>query len=157
TGRFVEAATFYEKLAARADTMSHDAGVRALERYVDALAKSGSTEKALAAMDTLLRLAPDDVQAVSRVASVTFDHGSPGRAADLYDDLLSRFGESLPTSERAAATYRFGESLRRTSKLDAALAPLEASTDLDPSSPLPLLALAAVHEAKEDWQKLVDV
>src|SRR5262249_23165027 len=46
--RFVEAGSHYEKLVARAEVLEHDAAVHALVRYVDSLAKSGSTEKALA-------------------------------------------------------------------------------------------------------------
>ncbi|HVU03128.1 MAG TPA: protein kinase [Polyangiaceae bacterium] len=155
-GRFVEAAAFYEKLAGRTEMLTKDAAVRVLERYVDALAKGGSTEKALVAMDTLLRLAPDDVAAVSRVASVTFEHGSPGRAVELYTDLLERFGDGLSTADRAVATYRLGEASRRVGKLAEAVTALENAADLDPSSPLPLLALSAVHEAREDWAKVVD-
>jgi tetratricopeptide (TPR) repeat protein len=154
--RFVEAAASYEKLAARADSLDHDAAVRALERYVDSLARGGSTEKALVAMDTLLRLAPDDPQAVARVAAVTFDHGSPGRARELLEDLLKRFGDTLTASEKATATYRLGESRRKTGDLDAAIEALENAADLDPSSPLPLIALATAHEAQEAWTKVVD-
>jgi tetratricopeptide (TPR) repeat protein len=154
-GRFVEAAAFYEKLAGRAESLEHDAAVRALERYVDSLAKGGSTEKALAAMDTLLRLAPEDPQALERVATVTFEHGSPGRARDLYDDLLGRFGDSLSVSGRAIATYRMGEAARRTGNLDAAILSLEAAADLDPANPLPLIGLASAHEAKESWANVV--
>lgn len=154
--RFVEAAASYEKLAGRADTLDHDAAVRALERYVDSLARGGSTEKALVAMDTLLRLAPDDPQAVGRVATVTFDHGSPGRARELLQDLLDRFGPGLTSLERAAATYKLGEAKRRTGDLDGAIESLESAADLDPSSPLPLVALAVAYEAKEAWEKVVD-
>jgi tetratricopeptide (TPR) repeat protein len=155
-GRFVEAAAFYEKLAGRADSLEHEVAVRALERYVDALAKGGSTEKALVAMDTLLRLAPDDPHALERVATVTFEHGSPGRARDLYDDLLGRFGDSLPVLSRATATYRMGEAARRMGNLDAAILSLEAAADLDPANPMPLSALASVYEAMENWPKVVD-
>lgn len=154
--RFVEAAASYEKLAGRADTLEHDAAVRALERYVDSLARGGSTEKALVAMDTLLRLAPDDPQAIARVASVTFDHGSSGRARELFEDLLDRFGSALTTGEKATATYKLGEARRRLGDLDAAIEALEAAADLDPSSPLPLIALASAQEAKEAWDKVVD-
>jgi tetratricopeptide (TPR) repeat protein len=155
-GRFVEAASFYEKLSGRAENLDHDTAVRALERYVDALAKGGSTEKALAAMDTLLRLAPDDQQAVARVALVTFEHGSPARARELYLDLLGRFAETLSAEEKASATYRTGEAARRAGDLDAAIESLESAADLDPASPSPLIALASAYESKESWAKVVD-
>jgi tetratricopeptide (TPR) repeat protein len=153
--RYGEAAASYEKLVARAEVLEHSAGVGALMRYVDALTKVGSTEKALAAMDTLLRLAPDDREAVTRVASVTFEHGAPRRAADLYADLVARFGDTMPAHDRAIAMYRLGESARRSSDLDRAIESLEAATDLDPSSELPLLGLASAYEAKGNWEKAV--
>ena len=39
-------------------------------------------------MDTLLRIAPDNVDALARVAQVTFEHGAPKRAVELYRDLF---------------------------------------------------------------------
>src|SRR5215207_6183473 len=67
-GRFLEAAKSYESLANRADALPKEAGIRLLIRYVDALAKSGSTEKAIGTTKTLLTLAPDDPDAISRAA-----------------------------------------------------------------------------------------
>jgi tetratricopeptide (TPR) repeat protein len=154
--RYVEAAAAYERLVARTETLEKDAAVRALERYVDALAKGGSTEKALAAMDTLLRLSPDDPAALARVAAVTFDHGSAARAGELYSDLLGRFGAVLDPETKFVATYRFGEAARRSGALDSAIASLEAAADLSPSSPLPLVALASAYESKGDFEKVVD-
>ncbi len=86
SSRFVEAAAFYEKLAARVDALGHDAAVHALERYVDCLAKSGSTEKALAAMDALLILAPDDaVRAFARRAGHVRTRVAGAGARDVHD------------------------------------------------------------------------
>ena len=154
--RFVEATSFYEKLSGRTETLAHDAAVRVLLRFVDSLAKSGSTERALAAMDTLLRLAPDDPSAVQCAAAVTFEHGSAKQAHDRYQDLLSRLGDRLGQPEKAVATYRLGESARRTGDIDTAITVLEEASDLDPSSSLPLIALASAYEAKGQWEKVVD-
>lgn len=154
--RFAEAATLYEKLAARTETLAPDVAVSALGRYVDALAKSGSTEKALASMDTLLRLAPEDPEALFRAASVTFEHGSAARSRELHGELVRRFGSALPVERRAVATYRLGESARRSGDLDTAIEALEDAADLDPGSPLPLVALAAAHEERGNWTKVID-
>ncbi len=149
--RALEAAKHYEGVVGRADTLERAEAIRVLVRYVDALSQTGSTEKALAPMDTLLRIAPDDAQALERVALVTFENGSPGRAAELFTDLLARFGTRLTETERGAAQYRLGESLRQLGKLSEAQKPLEDAADADPSSPLPLVALAKVYEAEEKW------
>jgi tetratricopeptide (TPR) repeat protein len=154
--RFVEAASVYEKLVARAEVLPRALAVHGLMRYVDSLAKSGSTEKALTAMDTLLRLAPDDRDALARVAAVTFDNGSPERAMDLYAELIGRFGDAMSTHERAVATYRLGESARRSNELPRAVQSLEAASDLDPASELPLIALATAYEALEQWDRVVN-
>ncbi|HEX4475364.1 MAG TPA: tetratricopeptide repeat protein [Polyangiaceae bacterium] len=155
-GRFVEAAALYEKLSSSADVLPRDEAVQVLERYVDALTQGGSTERALAAMDTLLRLAPNDRHALARVAAVTFEHGSAAKARELYGELLGVFDESLEPELKFVATYRVGEAARRSGNLDAALGSLESASELDPSSPLPLLALAKAYEQKEDWAKAVD-
>ncbi len=155
-GRFVEAASVYEKLVARADVLERSLAVRTLMRYVDCLAKSGSTEKALAAMDTLLRLAPDDKEALARVAVVTFENGSPARALDLHDELLRRFGDTMSAHERAAVAYRLGEAARRSNDLERAVESLETASELDPSSELPLIALSAAYEAKGSWERAVN-
>src|SRR5262249_522902 len=63
---------------------------------------------------------------------------------------------TLAVAEKATATYKLGEARRRTGDLDAAVEALENAADLDPSSPLPLVALATAHEAKEAWAKVVD-
>jgi tetratricopeptide (TPR) repeat protein len=155
--RFIEAATHYELIAARADSLAKKEAARLLVRYVDALSQTGSTEKALAPMDTLLRIAPDDSDALERVAQVTFEHGSPKRAAELYKDLLSRFDSVLAGETRARAHYRYGEALRLSGDVAGSLTPLEEAADLDPSAPEPLVALAKVYEAQEKWSEVIKV
>jgi tetratricopeptide (TPR) repeat protein len=155
--RFIEAAAHYEAIAGRADSLDKRAAARLLVRYVDALSQTGSTEKALAPMDTLLRIAPDDSDALARVAQVTFEHGSPKRAAELYQDLLARFGSSLPDAARAKAQYRYGEALRLGGDLEGSLAPLAEAADLDPSATEPLVALAKVYEGQENWAEVIKV
>lgn len=155
--RYLEAAKHFGLIAERADSLDKKDATRILVHYVDALSQTGSTEQALAPMDTLVRIAPDDADAIGRVAAVTFEHGSPGRAAELYKDLLERFGKQQKGKDRALSLYRLGESLRRAHDLDGALAPLEEAAELDPSLPAPLESLAKYWEAKEDWEKVLKV
>ncbi|MEM9696840.1 MAG: tetratricopeptide repeat protein, partial [Myxococcota bacterium] len=70
---FREAASRYESLASRADVLEADDAKRVLTRYVDALSKTGSTEKAKNSVATLLKLAPDEVGALRRAARVYLD------------------------------------------------------------------------------------
>lgn len=151
----LEAAKHYEGAVGRADALDRAEATRVLVRYVDALSQTGSTEKALAPMDTLLRLAHDDRQALERVAQVTFEHGSPGRAAELYRDLLARFGARLTEPERGLAQYRLGESLRRAGELEQAKKPLREAADADPSSAAPLISLAKIAESEEKWSEVI--
>ncbi len=153
--RYVEASAHLGRLADRAESLGHDQAVRILVRYVDALSKSGSTEKALAPMDTLLRLAPDNAEALARVAQVTFEHGSAKRAAELLTDYLERFGSYLPDDSRAIACYRLGEALRRAGNLDGAIPHLEEACDLDPTYAAPLVSLAQLHTTRENWPEVI--
>ena len=155
--RFIEAASHYELVVSRADSLEKKEAARLLVRYVDALSKTGSTEKALAPMDTLLRIAPDDSDALERVAQVTFEHGAPKRAAELYSDLLTRFDTELAGDSRVRAHYRYGEALRLAGDAAGSIKPLEDAADLDPSAPEPLIALAKVYEAQEKWSEAIKV
>lgn len=154
---FFEASKHYELIADRVDTLDKAAAAGILVRYVDSLASSGSTERAVTAMDTLLRIAPDDPQALERVAQVTFEHGSPKRAVELYEDLFKRFDARFQGKERAQALYRFGDALRSSERFDEALTRLAEACDLDPTSEAPLIALAKVHEAKGDWEQVLKI
>ena len=70
-------------------------------------------------MDTLLRLAPNDPQALTRVATVTFENGSPGRARELYSDLLSRFESTLPLPEGVGAWITYWDLDRGLERLES--------------------------------------
>ncbi len=139
------------------DTLEPAEAIRVLVHYVDALSQTGSTEKALAPMDTLLRIAPDDMEALARVALVTFENGSPKRSAELFRDLLSRFSSRMGDSERGQAQYRLGESLRQIGSLEEAKKPLEEATDLDPGNAAPLIALAKIYESEAKWAEVIKV
>jgi tetratricopeptide (TPR) repeat protein len=153
--RYLEAANHYEVIAGRAESLERGEAVRMLIRYVDALSQSGSTEQALAPMDTLLRLAPDDREALERVAQVSYEHGSPARSGELYGTLIERFDGELTGENRYQAYYRRGESLRRAGELAASVPVLETAADLDPNNSEPLAALAAAYAALESWDDAI--
>lgn len=154
-GRFIEASKSYESLANRVDAMPKEQGVGLLIRYVDALSKIGGTEKAIGITKTLVGMAPDDPAALMRAARVNLDANKAKEAADVYDDLVKRFGDKLPPDEKAEVMLRFGESKLKAGDPDGAIAPLNEAADLAPESPLPLQLLSKVYEAKKDYEEVV--
>lgn len=153
--RFVEASAHYRRVADRIEAIGEERAVPVLIKYVDALSKSGSTEGALAAMDVLQRLAPHDREAVGRVARVTFEHGSPARAADLLADYLERFGSQVGERDRAEVTFQLGESYRKSGRLEEAVETLQVAMELDPGSMQPLEALAAVYLEQGNYAEAI--
>ncbi|HKY35991.1 MAG TPA: tetratricopeptide repeat protein [Polyangiaceae bacterium] len=153
----LEAAKHYEGVIGRADTLQRSEAIRVLVHYVDALSQTGSTEKAVAPMDTLLRIAPDDMGALARVALVTFENGSPKRAAELFSDLVERFSSRMGDAERGLCQYRLGESLRLSGELEKAKKPFEDSADADPSSAAPLISLSKIFEKEAKWAEVIKV
>lgn len=154
-GRFIEASKSYASLANRVDALPKEQGKRLLMRYVDALSKSGGAEKAIGTVKTLLTLAPDDPEALTRAAKVNLDAGHSKEAADLYDELIRRFGDKLPHAEKAEAMLRFGEARFKAGDLDGAVAPLKEAADLSPEALAPITLLCKVYEAKKDWEEVV--
>ena len=155
--RFLEASRYYSSLADRAEALDREIATEMLIRYVDALARNGSTERALAAMDTLLRIAPDNQQAVLRVAQVTYEAGTPERSIELHEQLLRHFATELADRDRARVLHRYGDSLRKVGRFAEAIARLEESVDLDPTVTAPLTALANVYADQGQWEHVLKV
>jgi tetratricopeptide (TPR) repeat protein len=154
-GRFLEAGKAYESLAGRVDAMPKEQAVGLLIRYVDALSKTSGTEKAIGLTKTLVTMAPDDPAALIRAARVNLDAGKAKDAADVYEDLVKRFGDKLPPDEKADVMLRFGEAKLKAGDPDGAIAPLNEAADLAPESALPLQLLSKVYEAKKDFEEVV--
>ncbi|MEZ4313247.1 MAG: tetratricopeptide repeat protein, partial [Polyangiaceae bacterium] len=154
-GRFIEASKNYASLANRVDVLPKEEQPKLLMRYVDALSNSGSTERAADVVEKLLALAPDDPEAISRAAKVSFDSNKGKDAARLYQDLLNRFGAKLTANERADAMLKLGESWMKAGEYEEAILPLTEAADLLPDSPAPIHALCKVYEAKKDWEEVV--
>ena len=155
--RYLEAAKHLESLANRTDALPKPDATRVLIRYVDALAKTGSTEKAIEVVDKLLELAPEDADAMSRAARVAFEHAEPKKAYAIVKRHVARFGAELLGVEKAQALYRLGESARRVGELDEAIGLLQEAADIDPTSALPIDALAKVYGDKGDWEEVIRI
>lgn len=151
--RYDEAAYRIERLLPHLDSLGPERSVNLLVHYVDALARTGSTEAALAPVQKLRELAPDDPRALLRVARVLFDQNAHASARDLYGEILHRFDQQLSPAERSAATYYHAESTRLTGQLGLAVSMLEEAADLDPAAPEPLRALARVYAELGDWEE----
>jgi tetratricopeptide (TPR) repeat protein/tRNA A-37 threonylcarbamoyl transferase component Bud32 len=179
--RYVETCKYLESLVGRAGILDKPDAVRAIVRYVEAYGHSqlgqrpsqpaikvgdsreslppgsitGSHPRLAAAVDALEQIAPDDPQALGKVARVMFDAGDAQTAKDMYDRLLERHGHDITPSDYADALWRMGESLRRIGELDKAVDCLREAADADPGSPHPLAALARVYEQTGDWEEYV--
>jgi tetratricopeptide (TPR) repeat protein len=153
--RYLEAAKHLEIVAGRAESLEKVEATRVLLRYLDALTRAESGDQALAPVETLLKIAHDDISVLGRVAELVFERGSPARAAELYQALLERAGSTLDNETRGRASFRRGESLRRAGKASEALAPLSEAAELAPHSTEPLVALAQAYEALERWDDAI--
>ncbi len=153
--RYIEASKSYENVVGRVDAMSKPDAQRVLMRYVDALAKTGSTEKAKNVVETLLKLAPEAADAIAGAARVFLDAGEAKRAAKLYEDVLERFDDKLTMRARADVLVGLGTARLKLGNLDEAVGPLSEASDLDPESNVPLDLLAKVYEQKGDWEELI--
>ncbi|MFO0659626.1 MAG: tetratricopeptide repeat protein [Polyangiaceae bacterium] len=156
-GRFHESAKQFESLASRVESLQKQDATRVLVRFIDSLAKTGSTEKAVASIDTLLRLAPDDLEAIGRVARVTLENGTADRAYEVNKQFYERFGDQLLGHEKTEALYRLGEAARRFGKLEEAISLLQDAADLDPNSALPIEALAKVYADQNTWEEVIRI
>lgn len=154
---FVEAIACYEALVDRAESLDSKDATRLLVRYIDALCQSGAVDRSATPIETLKRIAPLDADALGRVAELVFTFGEASQSAELYGDHLSRFESTLSAADRGRALHRYGESLVKTGRAEAALEPLNRAADLDESNALPLVTLAQAHEALGDWEEAIRI
>ena len=119
--RYVEATKHLESLVARASALPKDDAVRVLVRFVEAYGRTvappvssalvgdrppttsivESQPRLGSAVSILERLAPNDAQALARVARVLFECGDVHAAKRMYEAVLAIGQESLTETERA--------------------------------------------------------
>jgi tetratricopeptide (TPR) repeat protein len=153
-GRFIEAAKSYDVVVGRADALPPADAQRVVMRYIESLSKTGSTEKAKTHVETLLKFAPDSPDALLASARV-HEATDAKRAAQLFQDVLTRFDEKLTMRMRAEALIGLGNARISLGDLKEAVAPLGEAHDLDPENNAPLDALARVYEKTGDWEELI--
>lgn len=154
--RYADAVENYQSALPRADSLPVSEAARVLQRYLDAAEQLSvrAPEQMLEHAQRVLRLAPDDPALLARVADLAFHNGTPDQTALLYADLVERFRRDLDADQQALATYRLGESRRLLGDFEGALPSLEEAHRLAPDSPHPLVSLAQVYEAQEEWENL---
>jgi tetratricopeptide (TPR) repeat protein len=116
---------------------------------------TAATARILTAVEALQRLAPDDVHSLATAARVLLDQGDASTARKVYGDLVQKHDAALGGSERAEVLYGLGESMRRLGEYQPAIPLLTEASQVDPSSPLPLRALAKLHEDRGEWAEAV--
>src|SRR5258708_32764997 len=172
--RYLEASKLLEPVVGRAKSLEREDAVRVLVRFVEAFGKSlaaasspslgerresgvqsiiESHPRLAAAVEALEEIAPDDAEALSRVARVMFEGNDIPAARRAYERLLDRHQGELSFADRCEAQWRLGESLRRLGELDKAVDMLREAADSDPSNPASLNALARVYEQTQDWEE----
>lgn len=154
-GEFADAAKYYEPLLARTGQMSPEAARELCVRCGDAFRKVSQFDKAQRAFLNAKSVAPDDREVLERVADVTFDAGEADEAAELYRDIIAKFGTELLGMERGQVLYRFGEALRRSGQLEEAERALEEASAHMPDASEPLEALGELYASKGDFEKVV--
>ncbi|MEO7112937.1 MAG: tetratricopeptide repeat protein, partial [Polyangiaceae bacterium] len=110
-----------------------------------------------AAVESLERLAPDDVHALVKVAKVVLDQGDAVTAKKTYESIVVNQAAKLSAPEKAEVFYGLGESMRRLGELDQAVEPLQQAANFDAGSPLPLRALARIYEEQQNWTEVLRV
>jgi tetratricopeptide (TPR) repeat protein len=153
--RYIEASKHYASLVDRIESLPAHQAVRTLVRAAESLTKAESPERAHAAADALVRIAPEDLDSQLRVSKALFDKGDAAKTAEFFQGVLKRFDDRLTTEQRGTALYCCGESLRRAGNAKASLQLLEEACDMNPNGSEPLVALASAYGQLGRWNDVV--
>lgn len=107
---------------------------------------TATNPKLAVALKALREFAPTDIDAITRIATVLFDHGDPELVHEIYAELFAKHSDKLKGSERVDALYHLGESARRSERLDDAEKPLVEAAELDPKNARVLRALGKLYD-----------
>ncbi|HEY3667489.1 MAG TPA: protein kinase, partial [Polyangiaceae bacterium] len=154
--RYAEAAKRLEPVLSQLDGVDQEEAREIAFLYVDALARSGSAERALTQVGALMKWFEDDASALLRLAEVASEHGSPEQTLWLTETLLGDMRSLLSPAEEAEAELRSGEAMSKLGRHAEARAALERAHTLAPSEPAALRALARVHGAEGNPRKTMD-
>jgi tetratricopeptide (TPR) repeat protein len=154
-GDYGEAAKLLAARAGHARELPRDEGLHLALRFGEALARSGEEARALEAFRVARDIAPEDREALQRVAHATFQAGVHGEAKSLYEDLLARFGEALEPAARLRALLELSEASARTRDLGGATKAAHDALELDPRSVKALDLACAAHAEEGRFDEVV--
>ena len=155
-GRFAEAAKRLEAVVTQAEALPPDDLGETVFTYVEALAKSGAPDRALAAADHFLDALAASPALLLPVCEISAEHGSPQRTAELVRRLLEEH-TALDTAEEALARRLLGQALTRSGRAQQALPELDRAIRLDPESRPALRAMADALVETGDAQRAIDM
>lgn len=155
-GRYTEAALRLEAFIPQLPSLDPEDAVETAYAYVDSLAESGATEKAVAAADSLLLVLAEDSAALLRVSELSFQHGTPEQTLVNTDLLIERHEGVLGAAELGVVLLRRGESLFKLGRVKEAIDSLERSVRADASSPQSFRALGKIYALREEWDRVIE-
>jgi tetratricopeptide (TPR) repeat protein len=156
-GRFTEAAARLQAVVMQPESIPADDLAETVFSYLDALAKSGAPERALAAVDHFLDVLATSPAFLLPIAEISAEHGSPQRTVDLVGRLLSEHADALDGAEEGLARRLLGQALTKAGRAEQALPELARAVELDPASRPALRAFADALAATGDYQRAVDL
>ncbi|MGE0325884.1 MAG: tetratricopeptide repeat protein [Polyangiaceae bacterium] len=141
---FAESAKLLEGLLSRSSQLSPDQRLTFQRNYVEALARTGDTARAVAEADRLLEISrtPSELRFV---ADLSLDHGSARKAFELYWELLHDPEQRLDPDERAELKLRVGQSALKSGDLDTAETQLQEALKQNPEEHRALRSLAELQ------------
>ncbi|MBI5516486.1 MAG: tetratricopeptide repeat protein [Deltaproteobacteria bacterium] len=154
-GDFGEAAKLLAARAGHAKELPKDEGLHLVLRYGEALARSGDGVRALDAFRVARDIAPEDREALQRVAHATFQAGVYTEAKSLYEDLLRRYGAELEPGPKLEALLELAEASQKTADLPAAVKASHDALELDARSVKALDLACAAHGEEGRWDEVV--
>jgi tetratricopeptide (TPR) repeat protein len=155
--RYVEAAKRFEPMLGQLELLDHQEAREIAYLYVDALSRSGSADKALNQVGSLMKWFEDDAHALLRIAAIAADHGSAEQTLWLCELLLGELRSALSPKEEAEAELRNGEALAKLGRYGEAKSSLERASELEPAASAPLRALGRVYAAEGLTEEQMDV
>ncbi len=155
--RYAEAAKRLEPVLSQLDDADMEDAREIAFLYVDALSRSGASDKALSQVASLMKWFADDAVALLRLAEVASQHGSAEQTLWLTEALLGDMRSLLSPTEEAEAEFRSGEANVKLGRRSEARSAFERAHELDPKAAAPLRALARVHGAAGEPRQMMDV
>jgi len=155
--RYVEAAKRFEPVLGQLELLEHEEARQIAFSYIDALAQSGSADKALNQVGGLMKWFEDDAFALLRIADVAAEHGTAEQTLWLCELLLGSMRALLSPKEESEAELKNGEALSKLGRYAEARVSLQRASELDPSSSGPLRALGRAYAAEGQTQAQMDV